>query len=186
MASLDLEPVIIPASFQCCHSRDSKVCNAKGLGHNLITNNFQSLPSKVGSSEEAHQLIGQACELRVEYQEKKADSLRRLQEVLNEVKWFDDKILEVDIHIGKIYHIVVRSGFKIPPPAVSHQELTVIVEGGKLRAGLASLSTNLTLFFYYSFAFCSIRQQRKRWTFECFIGLKLCYVKFVFNFGIFL
>jgi hypothetical protein len=84
--------------------------------------------------------------LRVEYQEKKADTLRRLQEVLNEVKWFDDKILEVDIHIGKIYHVVVSSGFKIPPPAIAHQERTVIVEGGTLRAGLVSLSTNLTFF----------------------------------------
>jgi hypothetical protein len=66
----------------------------------------------------------------VEYQEKKADSLRRLQELLNEVKWIDDKILEVDIHIGRIYHVVVSSGFKIPPPKVARRELSVVVDGG--------------------------------------------------------
>lgn len=96
----------------------------------VVTYDFQSLPSKVGSSLEAHQLIGKACELRVEYQEKKADSLRRLQELLNEVKWIDDKILEVDIRLGKIYHVVVSSGFEIPPPAVARRELTVVIEGG--------------------------------------------------------
>ena len=30
MASLDLEPIIIPASFQHSRSRDSKVCNVNG------------------------------------------------------------------------------------------------------------------------------------------------------------
>jgi hypothetical protein len=99
-----------------------------GLNH--VTNNFQSLPSKVGSSQEAHLLIGKACKLRVEYQEKKAASLRRLQALLDEVKWFDDKILEVDVHIGKIYHVVDSSGFEIPPPIVAHREHTVVVEGG--------------------------------------------------------
>ena len=89
-----------------------------------------TLPSKVGSSHEAHQLIGKACKLRVEYQEKKADSLRRLQLLLDEVKWIDDKILEVDIHIGRIYHVVDSSGFEIPPPIVAHREHTVVVDGG--------------------------------------------------------
>ena len=94
-----------------------------------MTNNFQNLPSKVGSSHEARQLIGKACKLHVEYQEMKAESLRRLQELLKEVKWIDDKISEVDIHICRIYHIVDSSRFEIPPPVVAHREHTVIVEG---------------------------------------------------------
>ena len=98
------------------------------LGIN-VTNNFQNLPSKVGSSHEAHQLIGKACKLRVEYQEMKAESLCHFQELLNEVKWIDDKIFEVDIHIGRIYHVVDSSGFEILPPVVAHREHTVIVEG---------------------------------------------------------
>jgi hypothetical protein len=62
----------------------------------------------------------------------KAESLRRLQDLLNEVKRIDDKILEVDIHIGRIYHVVDSSGFKfeIPAPIVAHREhTTVVVEG---------------------------------------------------------
>jgi hypothetical protein len=59
----------------------------------------------------------------------KADSLRRLQELLDEVKWIDDKISEVDIHIGRIYHVVDSSGFEIPPPVVARREHTVVVEG---------------------------------------------------------
>ena len=94
-----------------------------------VTNNFQSLPPKVGSLHEARQLIGKACKLHVEYQEMKAESLRRLHELLDEVKRIDDKISEVDIHIGRIYHVVDSSGFEIPPPVVAHREHTVIVEG---------------------------------------------------------
>jgi hypothetical protein len=59
----------------------------------------------------------------------KAESLRRLQELLNEVKWIDDKISEVDIHIGRIYHVVDSSGFEIPPPTVTRREHTVVIEG---------------------------------------------------------
>jgi hypothetical protein len=94
-------------------------------------NDFQSLPSKVDNRHEVYQLIGDACKIRVEYQERKANSLRRLQELLNEVKWIDDKILEVDIHIGRIYHVVDSSGFEIPPPTIAHKQHTVVIDGGK-------------------------------------------------------
>lgn len=83
----------------------------------------------------------------MEYEEKKAASLCRLQELLNEVKQFDDKILEVDIQIGKIYHIVDRSGFEIPPPTVKRRENTVVVDGGTplvYQHGNFILFTNLT------------------------------------------
>ena len=59
----------------------------------------------------------------------KAESLRHLQELLDEVKWIDDKISKVDIHIGRIYHVVDSSRFEIPPPVIAHREHTVIVEG---------------------------------------------------------
>jgi hypothetical protein len=58
----------------------------------------------------------------------KANSLRRLQKLLDKIKWIDDKISEVDIHIGRIYH-VDSSGFDIPPPIVAHKEHTVVVQG---------------------------------------------------------
>ena len=59
----------------------------------------------------------------------KADSLRRLQKLLDKIKWIDDKISKVDIHIGRIYHVVDSSGFDIPPPIVAHKEHTVVVQG---------------------------------------------------------
>ena len=94
-----------------------------------VTNDFQTLPVKVDSSDEAQHLIGSACNLRVKYQEMKADSLHRLQKLLDEVKWIDDKISEVDIHIGRIYHVVDCSGYGIPPPTVALKDHTIIVEG---------------------------------------------------------
>lgn len=116
-----------------------------------VTNNLQSLPSKVGSSHEAHQLIGKACKLRVEYQEKKADSLRRLQELLDEVKQIDDKILEVDIHIGRIYHVVDSSGFEIPPPTIARREHTVVVDGGTKPEYKHGIIQVIYKFFFLSF-----------------------------------
>ncbi len=94
-----------------------------------VTYNFQKLPSRIGSSHEAQQLILRASELRTTYLTKKADSLYRLQKLLDEVKWIDNKILEVDIHMGRIYHVVDRSGFGIPPPVVARQTGQFVVEG---------------------------------------------------------
>jgi hypothetical protein len=59
----------------------------------------------------------------------KAVSLCCLQELLNKIKWISDKILEVKIHIGRIYHVVDSSGFEIPLLIVAHKEYTVVVEG---------------------------------------------------------
>ena len=52
----------------------------------------------------------------------KVEALRRLQELLDEVKWIDDKILEVDTEID---HVVDKSGFAIKP-STKHR---VVVEG---------------------------------------------------------
>jgi hypothetical protein len=59
----------------------------------------------------------------------KANSLRCLQKLLDKIKWIDDKISEVDIHIGRIYHVVDSSGFNIPQPIVAHKEHTVVIQG---------------------------------------------------------
>jgi hypothetical protein len=81
----------------------------------------------------------------------KADTLYRLQELLDKVKWIDKKILDVDIHIGRIYHVIDRSGLAIPPPVLASEDtgnLAVTVDG------CASVPhsyqfTNLTRFFYF-------------------------------------
>jgi hypothetical protein len=96
-----------------------------------LTYNFQDLPSKIDSQQEAQQLIENACNLRVGYQEMKVEYLRRLQILLDEISRIDNKILEVDIHIGKIYHLVDRSGLGLPAPVVASKERTVVIEGSE-------------------------------------------------------
>jgi hypothetical protein len=83
---------------------------------------FQSLPSK---PDEAQQLVRDACKLRTEYLDMKATSLHHLQVLIDEVKWIDDKISEVDIHIGQLYQ-VVHTGM---PPIFARRERTIIIEG---------------------------------------------------------
>ena len=60
--------------------------------------------------------------LRTEYEGMKVESLSRLQELLNKVKWIDDKILEVNIHISKIFHVIEKSVLHILPPVVVRKE----------------------------------------------------------------
>lgn len=55
----------------------------------------------------------------------RADSLHRLQELLDEVKRIDDKILGVDIRIDKIFHVSEEFGISVPR-STKHR---VVVEG---------------------------------------------------------
>ena len=60
----------------------------------------------------------------------RVEFLSHLQELLNKVKWIDDKILEVDIHMGKVFHVIEKSVVSVPPPVIVKKEKKVIVEGG--------------------------------------------------------
>lgn len=94
-----------------------------------ITNGLQELPSRFECPQEAQEVLENIRKLRTEYEEMKVESLSRLQELLDKVKWIDDKILEVDIHIGKILHVIEKSVLHVPPPVV-RKEKKVIIEGG--------------------------------------------------------
>lgn len=59
----------------------------------------------------------------------KAQTVRRLQEVFDEIKRIDDKISDVDIHIGGLHH-VVEDFMAGMPPIFARRERTIIVEGG--------------------------------------------------------
>jgi hypothetical protein len=48
--------------------------------------------------------------------------------VLDEVKWIDDKISEVDIHITDIYYVVENSGLET---ILASKEHVTVVEGYK-------------------------------------------------------
>jgi hypothetical protein len=65
----------------------------------------------------------------MEYLNMKAKSLHCLQELINEIKWINDKISDVDIHIGRLYHIVENSMAGMPS-IFARRERTIIVEGG--------------------------------------------------------
>jgi G:T-mismatch repair DNA endonuclease (very short patch repair protein) len=58
----------------------------------------------------------------------KANSLRSLQGIISEVKRIDDKISEVDIHIGGLYQFIDKSRHGMPP-ILARKERTIIVEG---------------------------------------------------------
>jgi hypothetical protein len=91
---------------------------------------LQDLPSRFSCPQEAKEVLEDIHKLRTEYEGMKAESLSCLQELIDKVKWIDDKMLEVDIHIGKIFHVIERSILSVPPPAVLKREKKVVVEGG--------------------------------------------------------
>jgi hypothetical protein len=139
-----------------------------------VANIYQKLPLKIDTFIDAQQLIGSACKLHVEYQEMKVASLQHLQKLLEEVKWINNKLLEVDIHIGQIYHVVNSSGYGIPPPEVARKEHTIIIEGCESLFAHYHYSylQNLLL---YSCACGSTRCRRETWLFECNSGLKITF-----------
>jgi len=59
----------------------------------------------------------------------KTKSLHCLQELIDEVKWIDDKISNVDFHISRLYHIVENTMAEMPS-IFACKERTIIVEGG--------------------------------------------------------
>ena len=79
--------------------------------------------------DEAQQQVGDACKLWMEYLDMKAKALHHLQELIDEVKWIDDKISDVDVHIGGLYHVVENLMARMPS-IFARRERTIIVEGG--------------------------------------------------------
>lgn len=97
---------------------------------NYTTNVLQDLPSRFSCPQDANEVLEDIYKLRTEYEGMKAESLSRLQELIDRLKWIDDKMLEVDIHTGKIFHVIEKSILSVPPPTVVKREKKVIVEGG--------------------------------------------------------
>jgi len=58
----------------------------------------------------------------------KTASLRWLQVLINEIKLIDDKIQEMDTHIGQLYQVVERSNPGMPHILV-RRERTIVIEG---------------------------------------------------------
>jgi hypothetical protein len=95
-----------------------------------VVNDHQEVPSEFCSPQEAQEHIQSAHNLRIQYQDMKAESLCRLQKLIDYVKWIDDKILEVDIRIGRISHVADESGVGFPP-IVTRKERVVTIDHGE-------------------------------------------------------
>jgi len=76
-------------------------------------------------------LLNHACQLREDYQQRKHQSLIKLQQAINEARLADAQLFEADLHIGKVRHIVSKSGFQIPQPEVLHRKRGILMDGSK-------------------------------------------------------
>ena len=87
----------------------------------------------------------------------KVQSLRRLRQLLDEVQWIDDKILEVDIHIGRLYYAIDKAGFEAPPPAIDRSELRVASNGRKFAVFAPSIHLIMLFQQYILFIWKTVR-----------------------------
>lgn len=94
------------------------------------SNYLQELPLRFSCPQEAREVLENIDKLRTEYEQMKVESLSRLQELIDKLQWIDNKLLEVDIHVGKVFHVIKKSLLTVPPPAVVKKEKKVIVKGG--------------------------------------------------------
>jgi len=65
-------------------------------------------------------------------EESKEQSLNQLQHALNKVELADKQLLEAEIHIGKVQHVVKKSGFQVPKIARTRRRRVLEVNGGML------------------------------------------------------
>ena len=74
--------------------------------------------------------LAQAHQLRVKYEDQKQQSLVQLQHALDDAKIADKLLFDAGIHIGKVKHIIHKSGFQVPKRLVPWQKRQVLTEGG--------------------------------------------------------
>ena len=64
--------------------------------------------------------MSDARQLRVQRAEAKARLLQHLEQALTDVQQADMQLFLVDMHIGRLQHLICRSGLEEIPPVVSH------------------------------------------------------------------
>jgi hypothetical protein len=79
---------------------------------------LQEYPQKIASQEEAEQLVSDACRLRIEYEDTKAQCLLHLQQLLVDMQKVDLQLFKVDLHIGRLQHLICKSGLQEVPPII--------------------------------------------------------------------
>ena len=91
---------------------------------------IQDFPGAVFSQEEAMALLAQAHQLRLKYEDQRRQSHVRLQRALDDAKIADKLLFDADIHIGRIKHIIHKSGFQVLKRPVPRRKRQVLTEGG--------------------------------------------------------
>jgi hypothetical protein len=72
----------------------------------------------IASEDEAKRLISDARQLRLKYQETKSQYLVDLKKALADVQQVDIQLFHVDLHIGRLQHLIRKSGLQEIPPVV--------------------------------------------------------------------
>jgi len=75
-------------------------------------------------------LLAQAHQLRAKYEDQKQQSHIRLQRALDDTKIADKLLFDADIHIGKVKHIIHKSGFQVLKIPVPRRKRPVLTDGG--------------------------------------------------------
>lgn len=92
----------------------------------------ESCPTSITSQEQASVLLQRALEVREAFHTLKQDALARLQDALTDAKIADKRLFDIELQVGKLYHLIATSGFSIPLPVVQRQTFPVTTEGGML------------------------------------------------------
>lgn len=73
----------------------------------------------IASQEEAKHLVSDARQMRLRYEETRSLYLLRLKQALADVQQADLQLFHVDMHIGRLQHLICKSGLQeIPPPVL--------------------------------------------------------------------
>jgi hypothetical protein len=99
-----------------------------GVDHPLVSfNNIfskftyecQTYPQMIASQEEAQQLVSDAHQMRLRYEETRSLYLLHLKQALADVQQVDLQLFHIDMHIGQLQHLICKSGLQEIPPAGS-------------------------------------------------------------------
>jgi len=86
----------------------------------------------VFSKEEAQALFSQAWQLRQKFQGRQEQILIHLQNALAGARKAEIDLFNIDLYIGKVRHIITKSGFQVPrQPLLCREKQQILVEGSE-------------------------------------------------------
>jgi hypothetical protein len=79
---------------------------------------IQNYPPIIATQEDAELLISDARRLRLEYEELKAQHVLHLKKAFANVQRADLQLFQIDLHIGRLQHLICNSGLQEVSPAI--------------------------------------------------------------------